>query len=949
MSSGIETKRNYLIPPDLCTRCGACFAADRKGLLTRDDRGFPVVTSGTSTRDIEQLREVCSGENWNYRAMLDAFHGPEYPYDPASPDKGRILKLGIAYATNRARREAGQSGGVSTTIAASALSAGLIDAMLMVRRPDGSSGKSPFASEPFIARTVDEVLQAAGSKYTICASLEMIPELERTSERYGLSLLPCQSAGYRRLVMAGQVDPERCRLIIGPFCGFNMEASAGEELAAAAGLDPQRVQRFANRAGTFPGKTRFTTADGYDHHLDRTAHRPLYRMFAPTRCWTCTDFTNELSDLSIADCWRSRNREYEYPEGAAWVLVRTTRGEEALTNAIQKGDLEFHETPLDANDQHWRESILHRKVRAFNRIEALRRENIPVPRLDYPAPQSQASHRNADKTDLFFLRAFRNPAIKRWFLHRWVHLYREKPSRFALELREYLGNRAFTHRSNAHAPVRIALQVALLSAKHIIRVLRLGFLAGLVKSIFRSILQLLKALVRFAGYARPLRPALHLRVKPKVMQAAQQWGSYRPAPYPRILNASGHGYGNVGDEAQLGACLARWKKVEPDCAITVFSPNPGFTSALHEVPVAWAPRVAWFQSNTGGNYSGDLAFQWRFIWIWLRLNITARCMRAGIPFMLANADEAEILRLVQTHDVLHISGGGFLTGMTRSRLWENCLLIRCAQLLGTPVLLTGHNIGVFRNVGDRFLSRLAFRGVKYIGLRDGDQSPAALKSIGIRDQQIHADCDDALLFDPLPPAEVADRLHAQGVDTQRSWVAVNFHWWGQPENERGINEARFAEVCDYLATKHDLLPVFVSMVPTDHPANLAVHSKMKQPAVVLDYCADHRYVRGVIAGARMVFTMKHHPIIFAQGEGVPSVAVALDDYYAHKNKGALGNCGHARFVVERAGFFGPEVFTRIDEARSQDQQLRAELSTYIAMRKNEELTPYQRSNWAPTK
>jgi polysaccharide pyruvyl transferase WcaK-like protein len=481
--------------------------------------------------------------------------------------------------------------------------------------------------------------------------------------------------------------------------------------------------------------------------------------------------------------------------------------------------------------------------------------------------------------------------------------------------------------------------------KNVARMLKLGFIFALVKSILRSLLQALKALVRFSGYARPQRPGQHLRIKPGVMKAAEKWGSFRPPPYPRILNASGHGYGNVGDEAQLGACLARWRKAEPDCSLLVFSPNPGFTQALHDVPVAWAPRVAWFHANTGGPYNDSLAFQWGFLRTWIRLNITARCMRAGIPLMLANADEAEILRLVQTHDVLHISGGGFLTGMTRSRLWENCLLIRCAQLLGTPVLLTGHNIGVFRHVGDRILARLAFRGVKYIGLRDGDQSPAALKSVGIREEQIHADCDDALLFDPLPPAEVAERLRAQGVDPGKPWVAVNFHWWGQPENERARNETRFAEVCDYIASQHGLYPVFISMVPTDHPANLAVLSRMKQPAKVLDYAADHRYIRGVIAGARMVFTMKHHPIIFAQGECVPTVAVALDDYYTHKNKGALGNSGHARFVLERDAFFGPEVFTRIDEARTQDDQLRAELINYIAERKKEEFTPYQRSNW----
>ena len=31
---------SHLIPKELCTRCGACFAADRKGLLSKDSQGF---------------------------------------------------------------------------------------------------------------------------------------------------------------------------------------------------------------------------------------------------------------------------------------------------------------------------------------------------------------------------------------------------------------------------------------------------------------------------------------------------------------------------------------------------------------------------------------------------------------------------------------------------------------------------------------------------------------------------------------------------------------------------------------------------------------------------------------------------------------------------------------------------------------------------------------------
>ena len=59
----------------------------------------------------------------------------------------------------------------------------------------------------------------------------------------------------------------------------------------------------------------------------------------------------------------------------------------------------------------------------------------------------------------------------------------------------------------------------------------------------------------------------------------------------------------------------------------------------------------------------------------------------------------------------------------------------------------------------------------------------------------------------------------------------------------------------------------------------------------LSYDYDFRTVRALIGGSDICVTMKHHPIIFALGEKVPVISLALGDYYEHKNIGALGIFG----------------------------------------------------------
>lgn len=435
-----------------------------------------------------------------------------------------------------------------------------------------------------------------------------------------------------------------------------------------------------------------------------------------------------------------------------------------------------------------------------------------------------------------------------------------------------------------------------------------------------------------------------LRSSSSMVEDFKDWGYYseRFSGKPRVLMAAGHGYGNVGDEAQCGACVGRWRSVAPDCGITLFSPNPAYTEALHGERAEWAPRVAWFRANTDGPYfMKGRWFSRSFFFLRWRLEFSGRCIRAGIPLALLRPREMRILQLIQQHDILHISGGGFLTGKTRSRLWENCLLMRMCQLLNKPYMLTGHNIGVFQDDADRKIAKMGLSQAMIIGLRDKGISEAELAEVGISGAHVRSTCDDALLCDRLPADEVKSYLAAAGADPARAWVAVQFHHWGQGEEEREKIEKRYAAVCDKLVAKHGLQVVFIAMTPSDVVPEGRVLALMKEEGILAPYSPDYKVVRGIIADSRMIFTMKHHPIVFAQGEGVPIVGVSLDDYYYHKNKGALENTGHGGYLVNSKDFYTDLPEKLIQQALDHRETIRQEMLAWTDQMRQIELKDYK--------
>ncbi len=394
----------------------------------------------------------------------------------------------------------------------------------------------------------------------------------------------------------------------------------------------------------------------------------------------------------------------------------------------------------------------------------------------------------------------------------------------------------------------------------------------------------------------------------------------------KVTIVGGYGYGNTGDEAQLAANIDLWTEVRPTVGIVVLSPNPGYTASHHGVTSETASRVLLFNSGNKSHYhKSDRVFVFQFWKTWLRLTAAAKMMRAGFPPLFASGKEIAFLKRLQSSDVLHVSGGGFLTGMTRSRLWDTCLVMQLCRHLGTPYFLTGQTIGIFRTWADRFLAKEALSEALAISLRDPEQSVIELVELGVREDRLTPSFDDALFCGKAPVTALRESLEESGIVPDRPYVCVNYHHWGMDAATRQRTSRRLAELLDEFVEETGSQVLFLPMASVDEEPERGAIRNMRFPASILGYDYDYRLARAAVGGAECVVSFKHHPLVFAMGEGVPAVSVSLDDYYHHKNTGAMTNFDQQAFCLKAAQFYGDAGQEALRDVYRNRESIRREL------------------------
>ena len=381
----MATNANYwkrlqseVIEPGNCTHCGACFGLNPGLLEFREtSRGpLPYALHEPQPEDVTALKlawAVCPGRGTPYPDLFNHLNR-----EPRNWLIGPCLDVWTGNATEPEIRGRGASGGVISRVLIHLLESGQIEGAVVLRQ----GLHTPEAAAPTIARNRVEVLAAAQSVYAVTPMLTILPEMESFEGRLAFVGLPDQVTALRMLQAAGNAAAKKVVFIAGPYTGTNMYLGAVRAFLRSRGVnDSIAIKSLQWRAGEWPGYLQVETADGRVFKALKFYYNYLIPFYISRNCQITPDFTNEATDLSVGDAW---SPAFEKMGGGHSVVVARSEEARVVLEEMRSASL-IELSPIELNQA----LAMHghmldfKKRGSFLRIEAQRRQRLPVPKYGY--------------------------------------------------------------------------------------------------------------------------------------------------------------------------------------------------------------------------------------------------------------------------------------------------------------------------------------------------------------------------------------------------------------------------------------------------------------------------------------------------------------------------------------------------------------------------------------
>lgn len=392
METAFDRLRREVIDTGLCTRCGSCVGVCPAGAVEFSDplgTSLPAITSSDGCASCPgTCHSGCSGADVHFPTLAQFTHGRQ----PENRFLGVFSSLYVGHATDEEVRRAGASGGIISATAIYMLEQGIVDGVIAL----GPNRDEPWRFEPRIARSRDDVLQCAQSKYSISPANVILRQLEQESTDFRAAFvgIPCQVHSIRKLQIEGHEAARKITHVIGSYCGNILHFDAVRGFLGKHGVaDYRKIRKLEYRAGEWPGKMRVSLDDGRVLEMPKFYANYLIPFYMMRRCLTCTDLANEFADISGGDAWAPVYEERG--KGFSLIMGRTERGQLILDAMIREGRLsvELLEESFTVN---MHSHMLDFKKRgAYLRMDAMARRGKPIPRYGYRPVTSSPLGRKA--------------------------------------------------------------------------------------------------------------------------------------------------------------------------------------------------------------------------------------------------------------------------------------------------------------------------------------------------------------------------------------------------------------------------------------------------------------------------------------------------------------------------------------------------------------------------
>lgn len=232
-----------------------------------------------------------------------------------------------ARSSEKRIQDVAQDGGIVSALLCYALDEGIIEGAIVTGDPGDD-----WIPVPQVVTTSDEVIAAAGTKYSMSPSVLALKEAVRQHglESVGVVATPCQVQGIRKAQaypFSTRFVTDKIKLIIGIYCMENFPIASLDTFAEA-----KLNTSLTNAEKMDIGKGKFwLTENGEEKGLAlKETHG-----YEQAGCNVCQDYVCEYSDISAGSVGS--------PNGWSTVLTRTDDGASIFKGAVDAGLIETKE------------------------------------------------------------------------------------------------------------------------------------------------------------------------------------------------------------------------------------------------------------------------------------------------------------------------------------------------------------------------------------------------------------------------------------------------------------------------------------------------------------------------------------------------------------------------------------------------------------------------------
>jgi coenzyme F420 hydrogenase subunit beta len=349
-----------VVEREICGKCGGCVSfcsAGELDALEIDENDMPRYANEDNCLKCGICYLICPQTETLNAELQDKFGW--------KPPIGNYRRIVSARTTNEDVKQAHTDGGVVTSLLLYLLERNLINGAIVSKK----IGR--FARKATVARTAQELIEAAGSSFsgslhleelggrytTYTPILSTVKSLEK-GYLHDIAVVgtPCQINAIRKMQCLGIIPAHLIKYTIGLFCieNFSFDDVAKRMLEKKLNINLEKIVKLNIKDDFIISLTKGVTV-----------HVPLEEVHEVARpaCFTCKDFSNEYADISVGGLGS--------PDGYTTTLIRTEVGESVYDEALRNGYI--HERAFkNAEDGRLEKTKIMAKIVSFARRKRAR-------------------------------------------------------------------------------------------------------------------------------------------------------------------------------------------------------------------------------------------------------------------------------------------------------------------------------------------------------------------------------------------------------------------------------------------------------------------------------------------------------------------------------------------------------------------------------------------------